>query len=130
MTQVERSKQFDASAEEMWERIGDFHGIDAWHPGIAGCAPQEGGEVRELSLPDGSKIVERNMGQTDRSYTYRILDPGPLPVSDYEATIAVRDGDGGGSVVDWRATFTAVGAPEAEAEQVIGGIFDGGLDAL
>jgi hypothetical protein len=33
-------------------------------------------------------------------------------------------------VVDWRATFTAAGAPEAEAEQVIGGIFDGGLDAL
>ena len=130
MTEVERSKQFDASTEEIWRRIGDFHGAAAWHPAVAGSTPQEGGEVRELALSDGAKVVERCVAQTDRSYTYRILDPGPLPVSDYEATIAVRDGEGGGSVVDWRATFTPVGASEADAVKVIEGIFDGGLNAL
>lgn len=130
MTEVERSKQFEVSAEEMWRRIGDFQGAATWHPGIAGCTPQEGGEVRELTLADGDKVVERRVAQTDRSYTYRILDSGPLPVSDYEATIAVRDGEGGGSVVDWRATFTPAGASESDAVEVIGGVFDGGLNAL
>lgn len=130
MAEVERSKRFDVSAQEMWRRIGDFQGIAAWHPAIARCTPQEDGEVRELALPDGDKVVERRVAQTDRSYTYRILDAGPLPVSDYEATIAVRDGEGGGSVVDWRATFTPVGASDADAVEVIGGIFDGGLGAL
>ena len=130
MTEVERSKQFDVSAEEMWRRIGDFHGLAAWHPGVAGSTPQEGGEVRELALRDGDKVVERRVAQTDRSYTYRILDPGPLPVADYEATIAVRGGEAGGSVVDWRATFTPAGASETDAVEVIGGIFDGGLAAL
>ncbi|GAC1387633.1 MAG: SRPBCC family protein [Marmoricola sp.] len=130
MAQVERSKRFGTSAEDMWRRIGDFQGIDAWHPAIAGCASREGGEVRELALPDGNKVVERLVAQTDNSYTYRILDAGPLPVSDYEATIAVRDGDAGGSVIDWRATFTPVGSSEADAVEVIAGIFEGGLDAL
>ena len=130
MTEVQRSKQFDASAEEMWRRIGDFQGLAAWHPGIAGCTPQEAGEVRELALPGGDMVVERRVAQTERSYTYRILDPGPLPVSDYEATIAVRDGEGGGSVVDWRATFMPAGASEADAVEVIRGIFDSGLEAL
>jgi Polyketide cyclase / dehydrase and lipid transport len=132
MAQVERSKRFDTSAEEMWRRIGDFQGIDAWHPAIAGCTSQEGGEVRELALPDGSKVVERLVDQTDHSYTYRILDAGPLPVADYEATITVRDGDGhdGGSTIDWRVTFTPVGASEADTVEVIAGILEGGLDAL
>ncbi len=130
MAQVERSKRFSISAQDMWRRIGDFQGIDAWHPAIAGCTSQEGGEVRQLALPDGSKIVERLVTQTDDSYTYRILDPGPLPVSDYEATIAVRDGDDEGSVIGWRATFTPVGASETDAVEVIAGIFEGGLDAL
>lgn len=60
--------------------------------------------------------------------TYRILDPGPLPVSDYEATIAVREGES--SVIDWRATFTPAGAFEADAVEAIAGVFEGGLDAL
>ena len=130
MTEVQRSRQFGASAEDMWRRIGDFQGIDAWHPAIASCTPQEGGEVRELALGDGSTIVERRVAQADRSYTYRILEPGPLPVADYEATIVVREGDGGGSVVDWQATFTPAGASEADAVQAIAGVFEGGLDAL
>ena len=130
MTEVQRSKQFDVSPEEMWRRIGDFQGVAGWHPGIAGCTPQEAGEVRELALPDGHKVVERRVAQTDRSYTYRILDPGPLPVSDYEATIAAHDGEGGGSVVDWRARFVPAGASEADAVEVIKGIFDSGLEAL
>ncbi len=129
MAQVERSKRFGTPAEDVWRRIGDFQGIDAWHPGIAGCASQEGGEVRELALPDGSKVIERLVAQTDNSYTYRILEAGPLPVSDYEATITVHEGEGGGSVIDWRATFTPVG-PEADVVEVIAGIFEGGLDAL
>ena len=130
MAEVKRTRQFDVAADDMWRRIGDFQGIAAWHPGVADCTSQEGGEVRELALPGGDKVVERCVAETDRSYTYRILDPGPLPVSDYEAAFVVRDGEGGGSVVDWRATFQPAGASEDDAVEVIGGIFDSGLDAL
>ena len=130
MAEVECSRPYDVPAEQIWGRIGTFQGIAEWHPAIAGCTPQEGGEVRELALPDGAKVIERRVAETDRSYTYRILDPGPLPVADYEAKIAVSDGAAGGSVVDWTATFTPVGASEADAVTVIEGIFDAGLDAL
>jgi Polyketide cyclase / dehydrase and lipid transport len=130
MAEVERSQRFADSAEQIWGRIGDFQGLDTWHPGIAGCTAQEGGEVRELTLGGGEKIIERCLAQSDRSYSYRILDPGPLPVSDYEATITVSDDEAGGSVVHWRATFEPVGASEADAVTVIEGIFDGGLGAL
>ena len=51
-------------------------------------------------------------------------------MADYTASIAVRDGDEGGCVIDWRAEFQAAGASDDEAEQVITGIFRSGLDAL
>jgi hypothetical protein len=51
-------------------------------------------------------------------------------VSDYHAQISVSDGDGGGCVVDWRADFQAAGVSDAQAEEVITGIFRAGLDAL
>ncbi|HET9073514.1 MAG TPA: SRPBCC family protein [Solirubrobacteraceae bacterium] len=130
MAHVERSKQFDVSAAEMWGRIGGFQTPDSWHPAIVSCTAEEDGAVRRLTLGDGNVVVERLVGESEHSYTYRILDPGPLPVADYEATITVRAGDGGGCIIDWRANFTAAGAPDAEAETVIAGVFEGGLGAL
>ena len=130
MAQVERSEQFEVPADEMWQRIGGFQRLDTWHPGIAASSAEQDGAVRRLALGDGNEVVERLVAETDRSYTYRIIEPGPLPVADYEATISVRDGEGGGCVVDWEANFTAAGVPDADAEGVIAGVFEGGLGAL
>jgi hypothetical protein len=54
---------------------------------------------------------------------------GPLPVANYTSTIAVS-ADGAGSVVNWSGKYDAKGAPDADVQKVIQGIYDTGLKAL
>lgn len=129
MSQVRRLREYDVSAEVMWTRIGDFQAADTWHPAVVKSTPIAGGDGRELTLPDGAKILETRTGGDDRSYGYRI-DESPLPVRDYSATIGVRDGTEGGCQVFWDAEFEPDQVSEAEAVAVVEGIFDAGLDAL
>ena len=62
------------------------------------------------------------------SYTYEIVE-SPLPVSDYVSTLAVMDSTGG-SMITWSGEFAAKGAPDAQAVEVISGIYQAGLAAL
>lgn len=128
MASVHEQESYDIAPNVMWQRIGDFHGFDTWHPAIASQDAREGG-VRVLHLEGGGTVTETLLEEGERSYTYRI-DESQLPVADYNATTAVLDADGGGCVVDWRADFQAAGASDDEAEEVIRGIFRAGLEAL
>lgn len=130
MTHVSRTITRDASPDEMWGRIGDFQAADSWHPAIEASAPDKDGTVRELTIAGGGKIVETRIDEGPRSYGYRI-DSSPLPVQDYTANLAVTEAPGGGCEVHWDADFRpAEGASDAEASEVIGGIFDAGLNNL
>ncbi len=128
MTKVSKSVDHASSPDEMWSRIGDFHGADTWHPAVVSSTPLDDGKGRELGLPDGGKIRETKTAEGPHSYSYRI-DESPLPVRDYESTIAVADGADGGCRVSWETEFEPEGATEAEAVAVIEGILEG-LDSL
>ncbi len=128
MSTVSRARDFGGSADEMWSRIGDFHGAEGWHPAVVSSDALADGDVRQLNLGDGGKILETQTGKGPRSYSYRI-DEGPLPVRDYSATLAVSERDGG-CTVTWEAEFEPDGASEAEACAAIEGMFDAGLDNL
>ena len=130
MPSVHKQQEYDVSPEEMWGRIGDFHALDAWHPAIASQTSEGGEDVRELHLGDGGTVVETLLEQGPQSYTYSI-DDSPLPVADdYRATLSVDDSGDGACVVTWVANFTAAGASDEQAVEVIEGIFQAGLDAL
>lgn len=123
MENVTRSAAFDASPDEVWRVIGDFHDLAGWHPAVARQTAD--GDVRNLEVPGGAVIVERLIGQDERSYAYEIVS-GPLPVDAYRSVLAVAPA-GQGSVVIWSSTFQ----PKAEgARKVIAGIYEGGLKAL
>ena len=68
------------------------------------------------------------MDKTDNSYTYEIVE-SPLPVQNYRSTISVS-AEGSGTKVDWRGSFDAKGASDADAEGVISGIYKAGLDEI
>ena len=129
---AEKTVDVTASPDKVWQTIGTFCGIADWHPAIAKCVITKHGRtpVRTLSLKGGGTLVEK---QTERSntahhYTYTILK-GPLPVSDYHSTLSVV-GKGTGSTISWTGKFEAKGAPDADAQKAIQGIYDSGLDAL
>ncbi len=52
----------------------------------------EGSAVRKLTVPGAGVLVERleREDESARTYTYAVTD-GPLPVSDYHATLRVRE---------------------------------------
>ncbi len=133
MTAVRKTVSLNASPTEIWSVIGDFDNLDSWHPAVAASETIQDGtaKVRHLTLGDGSKIVERLDFHDDeaRTYVYSILDAGPLPVQNYQATIEVS-GDGPSSQVTWSSEFEADGVPEADAQAAISGVYTGGIAAL
>lgn len=128
MAEVSRSKQLDSSPDEVWKKIGGWATIHEWHPAIAATEVSEDGSSRTLTLGDGGVVRETRLDQGERSYTYR-FDESPLPVKDYRSTIQVIP-DGEGSLVKWEGTFEAAGVDDAEAVELLGGLYQAGLDSL
>lgn len=118
------------SAAEIFAKFGAFCAIKEWHPAVAACDETKEGETtfRTLTLKDGAKIKEKLTSTSENSYSYRIVE-GPLPVKEYMATFSVKT-EGDAAVVNWLASFQAKDKPEAEAKQVIEGIFDAGLKSI
>lgn len=134
MTKVNMKTELNVPADEVWKLIGGFNALPDWHPAVAESTTEgEGkGSVRRLSLAGGGTIVERleSVDDNERRYSYSIVD-SPLPVSNYKATISVREqGDGTATVVEWSSEFSPSGASESDATKVIQGIYDAGFENL
>ncbi len=126
---VKRTETYDVAPAKMWERIGDFHDA-TWHPGVADTEARAE-NVRALTLENGSTTVETKVDEGELHHSYRI-DEGELPVKNFRATLLVREsGEGAdGSEIVWIAEFDAHGAEEADAAEIVEGIFDAGLRSL
>lgn len=120
----------------VWAKVGDFNGLNTWHPAIAKSeivsgANNETGAHRKLTLGDGAVIVEELASRDDAgmSITYTIVE-GPLPVVDYRSTLSVA-AEGEGSKLTWSGSFKpAAGVEPAKASEIIGGVYQAGLDNL
>lgn len=134
---VSKSVQVTADPGKTWVAVKDFGGLHKWHPAVENTEIKSGGDnkvgtVRELSLKGGGKITETLTAYSSKrhSLSYHIED-SPLPVADYNSTIAVKPGKAGKSTVVWSSTFKAKqGSTDAEAKKVIEGIYDAGLGNL
>ncbi|MEF2552460.1 SRPBCC family protein [Aurantimonas sp. A2-1-M11] len=130
--EVGKTMETEAEPAAVWAAVGDFCGIGEWHPAVTRCEQsEEGGKTRRtLTLGDGATLVEELVSRDDAAmtYTYRIIE-GPLPVENYKSTITVTAA-GKGSTISWNGTFDAKGATDAEAGEVVGGIYDAGLQGI
>jgi hypothetical protein len=124
---VERWADFSVSPEAIWAVIGDFAGIADWHPAVESseAVDIDGAAHRHLRLHGGGLILEHLTGREAHTHHYEIIE-SPLPVDEYRATITVFAQDGGARVF-WSSSFKAL-SPDADA--VVAGIYEGGLDAL
>ncbi|GBU19977.1 MULTISPECIES: SRPBCC family protein [Methylobacterium] len=129
---IAEKTEIAAAPDKVWAAIGDFCGIQAWHPAVAGCtiSQKEGKPVRTLALKGGGSIVEEQVSRDDKvmSYSYTILE-SPLPVSDYTSTLMVAP-NGSGATVNWSGSFNPKGVPDTVAKDVISGIYTAGLKGL
>lgn len=128
MSKVTVTEQINATPDAVWAVIGNPLTIASWHPAIATSVASEGG--RTCTLADGGEVVENILAHDDgaRHYSYSIVT-SPLPMTDYTASIAVAERDGGAEVT-WQSEFTPQGIEPAELEGMIHGLFEAGLQAV
>ncbi|MEN3792054.1 SRPBCC family protein [Fulvimarina sp. MAC3] len=131
--EVSTETEVAAAPQKVWSTIGGFCAIAEWHPAVASCEEREvdGAPHRILSLEGGGTIEEALVSRDDTgmTYTYRIVE-SPLPVANYESTIAVS-GEGDTSMLSWEGTFDAAeGASDEDAIGAITGIYESGLAAI
>ena len=129
---VKKTQAIPAAPITVWKTIGDFCGIQTWHPAVEKCVLSKKGAdiIRTLSLKGGGTIVEKQTKRDDKAmtYSYTILE-SPLPVANYNSSISVG-ASGGGSMLTWLGRFDAKGADDAKASEVIGGIYDAGIKGI
>ena len=132
---VSHQQEFDKSAAVVWAILGDFNGLDNWHPAVSGSeltgSGTQPGDSRVLTLGDGATITEQlqSYDSAAMNYSYSI-EESPLPIKNYLSSISVESISDDSSIVSWTSTFDADGADDAEAQTIIRGIYEAGLGAL
>jgi mxaD protein len=127
--QVSESVEINAKPAAVWALVGDYNGLYRWHPAVKESDRTD--NIRLLTLGNGAQIIETltAMNNEKRIYNYTII-ASPLPVSDYESSIAVKTNGSNGSVVTWSSSFNAAGISHEEAAKVIRGVYQAGLNKL
>lgn len=130
--EVRKRREAPGTPAEVWALVGGFCDIQKWHPAVAKCeeTTKDGKLFRTLTLQDGAKIEEEQTKKEATSYSYTILS-GPLPVKNYEATLAVNPDDEEDRVeILWTTTFEANGASDEEAKKIVSEIFEAGVAGI
>jgi hypothetical protein len=130
MTTVTVTETIAGPAATVWALLSDFGGVQVGGPITSVEVQGEGvGMVRTLGL-GGGVVVERLDAYQPEAMTfgYSILnDDSPLPVKGYVASVRIADLGDGTCRVDWSGTFEPRGVPEADAVNVVEGIYKGGI---
>ncbi len=95
----------------------------------------EVGTVRTMTVKDGPSFDEEllSFDALDKKFTYRLIDPVPLPVSDYVGSLQVSEGRRGYTLVQWNSAYRNNSDGKMQDEEVIGfinGAFRAGLENL
>jgi Polyketide cyclase / dehydrase and lipid transport len=119
---VRHAVRLTASADDVWELLGDARRVTEWFPGIVGCTVE--GTQREITTASGLPMPEEILTDdpTARRFQYRITSP---LVHEHVSTIDVVDLDDGTCLASY-----SVDADPAALALVIGGAARAGLEAL
>ena len=131
------SINIDAPASTIWDIVKDYDGLNTWHPVFSNDVIKSGtnnqvGAVRTLTIKDGPSFDEvltvwDDMGRT---FTYRVIDPNPLPILNYSSTMTVMQLEPGVSNVTWTSTYennSGGEMPDDELIAVLNGVYQAGL---
>ena len=110
-----------ATPDQVWEKVGDFGGIDVLFPSLESFRLE--GDDRIIGM-FGMEIRERLLAKDEeaRVLTYSVVDG--VPIESHTATISVEP-DGAGSKVIW-----AYDVSPDEMAPIFGDTYKGALAAL
>lgn len=126
------SEYIKASAEAVWQRVGEFGRLGTWHPALnpGKVYESKGNTFRELPTKDGQNVfVERLDASGPDFVRYTMISGLPVQV---EAYFGVKSNADGTSTLTWSGKFDAndVG-PQVGAgvEAGVTGFYKAGLEA-
>lgn len=129
---VEKSVVLNATADEVWAFAGGWTSLDNLAPTTIASILSNGNEVgsfRNVKLQDGGIVEEIMITKKETSYSY-IIAKSPLPLSNYRSTLEVKDLGNGSSEFTWRSVFFAEGVSDAEAINIISGLYEGAIEIV
>ena len=135
-----QSVDIKGSMWKVWDAVKDFDGLNRWHPMfsddvIKSGANDEVGSVRTITVKDGPSFDEEllSFDALEKKFSYRVIDPAPLPLSDYVSTFQVLEGRRGYTTILWSSSFRNNSDGKMKDEEVIAfidGAYRAGLDNL
>lgn len=132
MSEVVVSKTINVSANDAWNKLSSFRGIEEFSPIAKSETTGSGaGAKRTCYMPDGAAIYEtlNRVDENAMEFEYEI-NKGPFPITRYVSTVKVEAVDGSNTKITWGCEFDS--APEAEAEmsQLFEGFYNVIIDSL
>ncbi len=122
--------EIDASADDTWEVVGNFGGVQAFVPGIIEV-DVENSHTRTLRLEGGGVVREELLGLSAqrRTLTYAITE-SPFPLKDYTATMSVQPLDDGRCIFAWTATYQPHPGQDEVVADMLHELFDEAANRL
>ena len=135
MAHSEVKDEIAATPEEVWKFFGwriedeclrQMTEMGAL-PGTVSWSGDELGATRTIAIAGGGNLVEQleALDAANFSYSYRIIEPGPLPVSGYLGHVEVTATGSGSSSIKFTADFN-----EESYEAMHQAFCRGGIDAV
>lgn len=120
-----------APVDDVWKVVSDFGGFIEAQGVPVEVEGQGVGAVRRVTI-GSAVIVERLEGidEEARATSYSIVE-GPLPVTDYLATIRLEDTGASSTRIEWGSTFEPSGGmSESDVAEIIAGVYRSGIAGL
>jgi len=132
MTHATSMITIHASADAIWQVIGDFGAAGHYLAGVVGCTVegQGVGARRTLTYADGCTVVERLavLDVVAQWLSYTLLTDTPF--GNLQTTISVRDLGPGRAELVWSGNSQPVGIPASEAVDLLEGMLAANCLAL
>lgn len=133
MAQAKATKTINASADQVWNTVRAFSGLERYFTMFTSSTTEGAGvgATRTLNLADGGQFHERleSLDDDSRTLTYAALR-SPLPIKNYVGTVTVDDAGDGRSQITWSATFDVSADQEAPMVEMLSGAYASGIDGL
>lgn len=130
---ISETARLYTKASRVWETLGGFHTIAAWHPRVRSGREERHGtqKVRKLDLAADAPLVERLESHDDRAmrYDYTVMS-GPLPIREATGRLWITAERGGSCTVHWELRFAPAGVTRAEAIKAVQDYVRAGLESL
>jgi hypothetical protein len=132
MAEVHVTGELGASVDETWKLVSDFGGLlESMGVPVELSGPEGIGQERKISMGPEPTVERLEELDNDAHRLVYSIQSGPLPVDNYLATMQLSAIGEGRTKLDWSSTFDpAEGFAEADAVNIVSGIYSGGLGAL